>query len=58
MCGKDIPFLVHLYFFIMKEIKAFVFDVFGTVVDWESTVVAELRVLGDKHRVLQGRCAD
>ena len=42
----------------MKEIRAFVFDVFGTVVDWESTVVAELKALGDKHKVSHGKCAD
>jgi hypothetical protein len=39
----------------MKEIEAFVFDVFGTVVDWESTVTAVLELLGHKHNILQGK---
>ncbi len=30
----------------MDKIDAFIFDVFGTVVDWESAVVADLESLG------------
>ncbi len=33
------------------EIKALVFDVFGTVVDWRTAVVAELRALGARYKV-------
>ncbi|KAJ3505587.1 hypothetical protein NLJ89_g7336 [Agrocybe chaxingu] len=33
----------------MHDVKALIFDVFGTVVDWRSSVVGELRVLGEKH---------
>jgi 2-haloalkanoic acid dehalogenase type II len=35
----------------MHPVKALVFDVFGTVVDWRSSVVAELEALGQKHGV-------
>ncbi|KAF9479218.1 haloacid dehalogenase [Pholiota conissans] len=38
----------------MAPIKAFLFDVFGTVVDWRSSVVAELETLGKEH----GQSAD
>ena len=42
------------------EIKALVFDVFGTVVDWRTAVVSELRVLGERHGVTGDweACAD
>lgn len=33
------------------EIKALVFDVFGTVVDWRTAVIDELRVLGERQGV-------
>ena len=33
------------------EIKALVFDVFGTVVDWRTAVIDELRALGERHGV-------
>ncbi|KAG9219866.1 hypothetical protein CCMSSC00406_0009613 [Pleurotus cornucopiae] len=32
----------------MNDIQAFIFDVFGTVVDWRTTIVEELRVQGDR----------
>jgi len=35
----------------MQSIKALIFDVFGTVVDWRSSVIAELRELGEKHGI-------
>jgi 2-haloacid dehalogenase len=35
----------------LKEVKALVFDVFGTVVDWRGSIVAEGRLLGRKHRI-------
>lgn len=34
----------------LKEVKALVFDVFGTVVDWRGSIVAEGRALGRKKR--------
>jgi 2-haloacid dehalogenase len=33
----------------MTEIKALVFDVFGTVVDWRSSVIAECQAFGKQH---------
>ncbi|KAF8181585.1 haloacid dehalogenase [Pholiota molesta] len=33
----------------MSPIKAFIFDVFGTTVDWRSSVVAELEALGKER---------
>lgn len=35
----------------MKRVKALIFDVFGTVVDWRTSVEAELKALGDKHGI-------
>ncbi|KAF9554031.1 haloacid dehalogenase [Agrocybe pediades] len=35
----------------MDEVEALVFDVFGTVVDWRSSVAAELQALGKEHGV-------
>jgi 2-haloacid dehalogenase len=35
----------------MQSIKALVFDVFGTVVDWRSSIIAELQKLGEKHGI-------
>jgi len=35
----------------LKEVKALAFDVFGTVVDWRTSVVAEGRALGRKKRL-------
>jgi hypothetical protein len=35
----------------LKDIDAFVFDVFGTVVDWRTNVVKEVEELGKKHGV-------
>ncbi len=32
----------------MEDIQAFIFDVFGTVVDWRTTIVEELRVQGNR----------
>ncbi|TFK33727.1 haloacid dehalogenase [Crucibulum laeve] len=33
----------------MPKIEALIFDVFGTVVDWRSTVTRELKKLGERH---------
>lgn len=33
----------------LKDVEAFIFDVFGTVVDWRTSVVRELQELGKKH---------
>jgi FMN phosphatase YigB (HAD superfamily) len=35
----------------LKEVKALVFDVFGTVVDWRASTIAEGRALGRKKRL-------
>ena len=35
--------------FDVKEIKALVFDVFGTVVDWLSSVAAEVEAFATRH---------
>ncbi|RXW19443.1 hypothetical protein EST38_g6405 [Candolleomyces aberdarensis] len=35
----------------MKDVKALLFDVFGTTVDWRSSVEQELRDLGEKHGI-------
>jgi 2-haloacid dehalogenase len=35
----------------LKDVKALAFDVFGTVVDWRSSVIAEGRALGRKKRL-------
>jgi FMN phosphatase YigB (HAD superfamily) len=35
----------------MKQVQALLFDVFGTVVDWRSSVEAELKELGAKHGI-------
>ncbi len=35
-------------------IEAFVFDVFGTVVDWRSSVTAELKALRTKYGLTAG----
>jgi FMN phosphatase YigB (HAD superfamily) len=35
----------------MQSIKALIFDVFGTVVDWRSSIIAELQELGEKHGI-------
>ena len=35
--------------FIMDGVEVFVFDVFGTVVDWRSTIVNELKKLGQER---------
>jgi len=36
---------------IAREVKALVFDVFGTVVDWRSSIAAEGRKLGRKRKL-------
>ncbi|KAF9524259.1 haloacid dehalogenase [Crepidotus variabilis] len=33
----------------MDDIQALIFDVFGTIVDWETSVVAELKAAGERH---------
>jgi 2-haloacid dehalogenase len=35
----------------LKEVKALVFDVFGTVVDWRGSIIAEGRTLGRKKKI-------
>jgi len=35
----------------LNGVEAFIFDVFGTVVDWRTSVVKELRELGRKHGI-------
>ena len=35
--------------FIMDGVEVFVFDVFGTVVDWRSSIVNELKKLGQER---------
>jgi 2-haloacid dehalogenase len=35
----------------LKEVKALLFDVFGTVVDWRGGIIAEGRALGRKKRI-------
>ncbi|KAF9010045.1 HAD-like domain-containing protein [Cyathus striatus] len=42
----------------MQRIEAFVFDVFGTVVDWRSTVTRELKQFGEKHNAGQTNSTD
>ncbi|MFM7533326.1 MAG: hypothetical protein ACKO5J_12755, partial [Rubrivivax sp.] len=39
------------------EIRALVFDVFGTVVDWRSTIVSEGRALGERQAAAATRVA-
>ena len=48
MATPNVPLLCIIYF-QMKEIKALIFDVFGTVVDWRSAVTAKLKALGEQH---------
>ena len=36
---------------IVSRFKALTFDVFGTVVDWRSSVIAELRAVGEHKRI-------
>ncbi|KAF7760302.1 hypothetical protein Agabi119p4_10978 [Agaricus bisporus var. burnettii] len=33
----------------LKDVEVFIFDVFGTVVDWRSSVVKEIQEVGQKH---------
>ncbi|KAJ6549943.1 haloacid dehalogenase [Mycena capillaripes] len=35
----------------LTDVQALVFDVFGTVVDWHSSVTQELETLGKKHQI-------
>ena len=35
----------------LKDVRALVFDVFGTVVDWRGSVIAEGRALARKKRL-------
>jgi len=35
----------------LSQVKAIVFDVFGTVVDWQGTIIREVSALGDKINV-------
>jgi 2-haloacid dehalogenase len=36
---------------VMDGVEALVFDVFGTVVDWRSSVEQELKSLGRKYNI-------
>ena len=38
----------------MDQVKALLFDVFGTVVDWRSSVISELETLGEKSGIAPG----
>ena len=38
----------------MDQVKALLFDVFGTVVDWRGSVTLELEALGKKSGILPG----
>jgi len=45
----------------LKDVDAFIFDVFGTVVDWRTNVVKEVQELGLRYGVgssLLSYCAD
>ena len=35
----------------VPAVRALVFDVFGTVVDWRGSLIRELRALGRKKRI-------
>lgn len=35
----------------LSQVKAMTFDVFGTVVDWRSTIAREARILGQTHGI-------
>ena len=35
----------------LADVRALTFDVFGTVVDWRSSVIAELQAFGARHRL-------
>lgn len=39
----------------MDQVKALLFDVFGTVVDWRSSVISELEALGEKSGIAPGK---
>jgi len=41
-------------FATMEEVKALIFDVFGTVVDWRGSIVRELEVSGKEHGLALG----
>lgn len=38
----------------MDQVKALLFDVFGTVVDWRSSVISELEALGEQSGIAPG----
>jgi FMN phosphatase YigB (HAD superfamily) len=40
---------------MMDQVKALLFDVFGTVVDWRSSVISELQALGEKSGIAPGK---
>ena len=35
----------------MFEVKALLFDVFGTVVDWRTGIARDVKVIADKHNI-------
>lgn len=37
----------------VRGVKAMVFDVFGTVVDWRTSVIREARAMGDAHGIVR-----
>ena len=37
----------------MRMPRALAFDVFGTVVDWRSSIIGELEMFGERHGVAQ-----
>lgn len=39
----------------MNNVKAFVFDMFGTALDWRASIIAELEAQGKRHGIEPGR---
>ena len=37
----------------MTSVRALAFDVFGTVVDWRSSIIRELEQFGERHGLQQ-----
>ena len=44
----------HSPFTTMEGVKALIFDVFGTVVDWRGSIVVELETLRKEHGLPPG----
>ena len=51
-CNRNTEFHTRLFLFLpMIQVKALLFDVFGTVVDWRSSLESALQNAGAKHGV-------